>query len=128
MGSAKIAPLSQDSSGSFVVRLPLSPDAPFPYIIAGTQIGQLVKRLINSDTSGIRLRGSGAAVSPAQFTNSWGKILGVDARYEEISPEEFASMNGPPLEGQMLDLSHFINEFGYFGREGGLVGPEEVSK
>lgn len=112
-----------------MVRLPLSPDAPFPYVIARTQTGHFVKRLINSDTTGIRLRGSGfAAISPAQFTRSWGKILGVDARFEEISPEEFASANGPPVEGQLLDLSHFIKEFGYFGREGGLVGPEEVSE
>lgn len=62
-----------------------------------------------------------------RFLELWSKVTGVDAHFEQITPEEFGRPLGPPLDVQMIDVTSYLQEFGFFGKDNRFVGPEEVS-
>lgn len=97
-----------------------------PFIIASTQTGHFVKPLITSAAAGLNVVAASTNIPVAQFPELWGKTLGVNARYEEITVEEFIRDIPPPLDGQLADMAGYFQDYGYSGQEG-FVAPETVS-
>lgn len=66
-------------------------------------------------------------ISSDEYMKIWGEILGVKARFEEISVEE-VNRNIPGGFGiELAEMMAYSAEFGYDGRDPSVIYPEDVS-
>lgn len=129
MSNWKFAPVFRPikcEDGVYEFRSNADPHTIFPRVEAIGDTGKLVLALLDAP-AGTTLLGAGTEDTHANMAALWGKILGVPARFKQVSSEECAA--AIPY-GAGLDVAQGIAYTSEFGWDGGKLGsvlrPEDV--
>lgn len=101
-------------------------DVPLPWVDVARDTGNVVAALEKVEP-GKTVVVRGDLMGWNEFSAIWSRILGVKARYREISLEKLAAIFGPELAMEVHQSAAFNAEFGWTGGEEGILLPEEVS-
>lgn len=112
--------------GSFVLRKPHSGEAKIPMIWVERDTGRFVKALVESPPRKTLL-GHGSLIGWREYMEVWGRVLGVEARFEEISPEEYLQEWPEHLAREVREGHLFHGEFGWDGGDPEVLHPKDVS-
>ena len=66
-------------------------------------------------------------LTPDGFLESWSKIQGVPARYDETKPEDLISMLPRGLGKELIESSAWVAEYGWGGGRADVLMPKDVS-
>ncbi|KAL7904484.1 hypothetical protein GGI35DRAFT_489837 [Trichoderma velutinum] len=120
-----MAPLKQPD-GTFLVIRPMAPSYQLPFVVVRRDTGSFVKALVDMPP-GKDLLGVSQTMSWQEWTELWGRILGIKASFKEVSSQEFFR-NLPSYLGQELEDSYnYIKEFGYTGGDPNVLKPDMLN-
>ncbi|KAL2814510.1 putative hscarg dehydrogenase [Aspergillus cavernicola] len=120
-----MAPLKQ-ADGSFKTIRQVSPSFTFPFVIPERDTGLFVKALVSDLPPKKCLQGVSEYLTWPEWMAIWGRVLGVEARFEQVSKEEmFAGLPGA-LRQDLEDGYDFIEEFGFTGGDPDVLRPEQL--
>ncbi|KAF2797542.1 NAD(P)-binding protein [Melanomma pulvis-pyrius CBS 109.77] len=112
--------------GSFLLRKPHSGDAKIPMIWVERDTGKFVKALIIAPP-GKTLLGFGSLIGWEEYMKIWGRVLGVKARFEQISPEEYLADWPENLAREVREGHLFHGEFGWDGGDPEVLHPKDFN-
>lgn len=121
---AGLAPRRQ-ADGSFVMSRSTSPAFTMPHIVTHRDTGPFVKALVDLPPGKDLLAVSEWMTFP-EWMETWGRVLGVEARYQQISSEEMFEGVPAALTEELKDGFDYIEEFGFTGGDPDVLGPEHV--
>lgn len=121
---AKLAPQKQ-ADGSFVMSRPTAPSFRMPNIVTHRDTGAFVKALVDLPP-GKDLLGVSEWMTFSEWMGVWGRVLGVVARYQQISNEEMFEGLPLPMAEEIRDGFDYIEEFGFAGGDPDVLDPEQV--
>ncbi|KAF1992402.1 putative hscarg dehydrogenase, partial [Aulographum hederae CBS 113979] len=110
----------------YVLRKPEDLDTMIPLVETKKDTGAFVKALIEDLPIGTSLLGVSEMMSWKQFMEIWGRVLGVKARMEKISMEEWLEPLPEHLREEVGESYAFNAEFGWTGGDPGVKLPGEV--
>ncbi|KAF2705914.1 NAD(P)-binding protein [Pleomassaria siparia CBS 279.74] len=108
--------------GSFVLRKPHSGDARIPMIWVERDTGTFVKALVEAEP-GKTLLGYGSLIGWREYMETWGRIVGVEAKFEQIKPEEYLKEWPENLAREVREGHLFHGEFGWHGGDPEVLHP-----
>ncbi|KAG6856862.1 hypothetical protein H0H87_012679 [Tephrocybe sp. NHM501043] len=115
--------------GTYLVTLSADGNTPLPMIHTRKDTGYLVRALIMAPP-GKNLLGFGSLMSWNDYMKLWGKILGVGARYKQISVNDAAKLvPGDPKTNMGLEVAEgfaYMGEFGYDGGDPSVIHPKDL--
>ncbi|KAJ9615427.1 hypothetical protein H2200_001502 [Cladophialophora chaetospira] len=114
----------QDGDGMYVFRTRMAADRKVPLIAAGEDTGPLTKALVNVE-GGKTLLASREFVTLDEFAQTWGRALGVEAKYVATGPDE-VWVAIPELQEDIEECADFITEFGFDGGNPSVVHPKDL--
>ncbi|KAL3476936.1 hypothetical protein BJX99DRAFT_227194 [Aspergillus californicus] len=120
-----MAPLKQPD-GSFKTIRQVGPTLVFPFVVQDRDTGEFVKALISDLPPKTCLQGVSEYLTWPEWMAIWGRVLGVEARFQQVSKEEmFASL--PSAMRQDLEAGYdFIEEFGFAGGDPDVLRPDQL--
>ncbi|KAJ0114798.1 hypothetical protein J7T55_004539 [Diaporthe amygdali] len=121
---AGLAPQKQ-ADGSFVMSRATSPDFRMPHVVAHRDTGPFVKALVDLPPGKDLLAVSEWMTFP-EWMEVWGRVLGVKARYQQISQEEMFKSVPTALAEEIRDGFDYIEEFGFDGGDPDVLRPEQL--
>ena len=112
-----------------VIRLPVRPEAPMPFIHPVTDSGRCVKALVEAETPK-NLAAMGSTMSwtavcehlTREFSEQKIKFV-----FEQVTLTEYEAMVPGPAGAELAAMFQWIDEYGYFGRDETYVYPKDVS-
>ncbi|KAF2466083.1 NAD(P)-binding protein [Lindgomyces ingoldianus] len=110
--------------GSFVLRKPHSGDAPIPMMWVERDAGKFVKALVDSPP-GQTMLGFGSLIGWKDYIGTWGKMLGVGVKFEQIPPAEYLADLPENLEREIREGHLFHGEFGWDGGDPDVKHPKD---
>jgi hypothetical protein len=120
-----MAPKKQPD-GSFLMTRPVPIEQEYPFIVAHRDTGPFVKTLVDMPPGQDVLAASQSMTWP-EWIKIWGNVLGVKARYERVSGDDFLNGLPEPMKIEFLDTYNFVEEFGFTGGDPAVLMPEQVS-
>jgi hypothetical protein len=108
------------------LRLNASANAVFPFIDAGKDTGKYAKALL-SLPAGQTLLAASEEITWSDYVAIWSKVIGKTIRYKQISLEELAAQGPADFGRELGEMFAYIGEFGYDGRQPGILRPKDVS-
>jgi hypothetical protein len=116
----------KQSDGSFVIKQPQDGKSLVPFVVTNKDTGEFVKALVQAPP-GKNMFGVSEQIGWEEWTKIWGRTLGVQARYERVSMEEY--LNGLPenLSREVGESVSFCAEFGWTGGDPEVLNPKEVA-
>lgn len=115
----------KQADGSFVIERTFSPDMKIPFIYTHQDTGPFVRALVEV-APGKHINAFSEELTFAQFTETWGKELGVQASYRQVSEEDHFAGVSDALKVELLETFRFAEEFGLTGEKGDFLTAEEV--
>lgn len=122
---APLAPQRQ-ADGRFVLARSTSPGCEIPHVVAEKDTGSFVKALVVDLPPGKDLLGVSEWITFAGFVEVWGRVLGVEAGYRQISKEEMFEGVPAPMAQEIGDGFDYIEEFGFEGGDPDVLDPRQV--
>lgn len=116
----------KQADGSFVIERTFDPEHKIPFIFAHKDTGPFVKALVDT-APGKNLNAFSEELTWPQFAQAWGRVLGVKARYEQVSEEKHFAGVPDALKEELLETFRWANEFGLTGAEGDFLTAKQVS-
>ncbi|KAK5957198.1 hypothetical protein OHC33_001569 [Knufia fluminis] len=108
----------KDTNGIYTITTPLPPTCKLPLIAPAEDTGPLIKALSTlPPDKPVHLLAYRERITLPQFVQTWGEVLGVQTRYEQLGPGE--PWAGLPEELR-LDLEEAVAYMAQFGFEGGI--------
>lgn len=104
----------------------MAPYRKIPFIATIEDTGPLTKALVNSEP-GKHLLAYREEMSFSEFAETWGRTLGVKARYELSGPDSHWADLPKELRLDIEDAAVYISEIGYDGGDPSIIRPSEVS-
>lgn len=125
----KTAPALQpkrEADGSYTFKRTFSAEYRMPFVVPHKDTGAFVRALVDLPT-GTNLLGVSELLTWPEWSKIWGEVLGVEARFKQVSNEEF--FQGMPIAfaSEFEESFAFIEELGYTGGDPDVVFAEEVS-
>ena len=100
-------------------------DRKVPLIATSEDTGPLTQALVNVD-GGRTLLAYRELITLDEFAETWGRALGVKAKYVATGPGE-VWVAIPELQEDIEECGDFITEFGFEGGDPSVVHPKDVS-
>lgn len=119
-----MAPLKQPN-GSFLMTRQVSEGLKFPFVAAHRDTGSFVKVLVDLPPKK-DLLGVSETLTWPEWMAVWGDVLGVEARFQQVSKDDFFRDVPQALRKDLEDTYDFIEEFGFTGGDPAVLTPEEV--
>ncbi|EHK39351.1 hypothetical protein TRIATDRAFT_48067 [Trichoderma atroviride IMI 206040] len=119
-----MAPLRQPD-GMYLTKRPFSADVQMPFVVPGRDTGAFVKALLDV-SPGKTLVGVSEMMTFPTWMEIWGRVLGVQAAYQEVPPDEFYKDFPEPLGRELMDTNEYMIEFGYTGGDPEVIYPKEL--
>jgi hypothetical protein len=112
-----------------VIRMPIRPDAPMPFIHPVADSGRCVKALVEAGTS-MNMAAVGSTMSwtaicehlTREFSEQNIKFV-----FEQITLAEFEAIVPSPAGAELSAMWHWIDQYGYYGSDENLIYPKDVS-
>ncbi|KAF2190163.1 NAD(P)-binding protein [Zopfia rhizophila CBS 207.26] len=111
--------------GSFIIRKPHSGKAPIPMIWVERDTGKFVKALVDAEP-GKTMLGFGSLIGWEEYIHTWAKIMGVEGKFEEISPEDYLTDLPSNLAREIREGHLFHGEFGWDGGDPEVIHPKDL--
>jgi len=121
--SPVFTPQKQDD-GSFVFK-GIDGAALSPFVVTHKDTGAFVKALVDLP-AGMNLMGVSQFLSFSDFAELWGRTLGVKARFQQVSAEEFVSALPEIARRELADTMVYVQEFGWTGGDPTVKNPDEL--
>jgi uncharacterized protein YbjT (DUF2867 family) len=121
---AAMAPKRQ-SDGIFLTKRPFSGNLQVPFVVPDRDTGAFVKALLDV-SPGKTLVGVSEMMTFPTWMEIWGRVLDVQAGYQEVAPSEFYKDFPEPLGRELMDTNEYMIEFGYTGGDPEVIYPKEV--
>ncbi|KAM0445309.1 hypothetical protein ACHAPV_008383 [Trichoderma viride] len=119
-----MAPLRQPD-GMYLTKRPFSGDVQVPFVVPDRDTGAFVKALLDV-SPGKTLVGVSEMMTFPTWMEIWGRVLDVQAAYQEVSPGEFYKDFPEPLGQELMDTNEYMIEFGYTGGDPEVMYPKEL--
>ena len=113
----------KDGTGRFVVQRLSPPDAEHPFILTDQDTGLFVNELLKKGP-GMVLLGYTAMLSWKEMGELWGKVMGKEVVYQEMTLKGFKKVF--PVEGEELLSATYSAEFGFAGRDKNVLEPGDI--
>lgn len=120
-----MAPQKQPD-GSFLTIRPNGPNVKFPFIATQRDTGAYVKALVDVPP-GKDVIGVSENLTWPEWMDIWGKVLGVNAGFKQVSWDEFFKDVPEPLRSELQDAWQYFEEFGHTGGDPNVLTPDQVS-
>jgi hypothetical protein len=116
----------KQADGSFIIKQPQDGKTLVPFVVTSKDTGEFVKALVQAPP-GKHMLGVSEQIGWEEWTKIWGETLGVRARYERVSMEEY--LNGLPenLSREVGESVSFCSEFGWSGGDPEIMNPKEIA-
>lgn len=111
--------------GSFLIKRPVARDQKFPFVVTHKDTGNFVRALVDLPPQK-HIFGVSEEMTWPDWTKLWGDLLGVQARYQQVSKEEFFKDAPGPLGEELGETYDFIAEFGYTGGDPEVITVQQV--
>ncbi|EMC97145.1 hypothetical protein BAUCODRAFT_441050 [Baudoinia panamericana UAMH 10762] len=114
--------------GSYIYRHMAIPDGkPIPYVDPPNDTGYFVKALVQAPHAGIDMLGYCELMTAEQYTQLWGKALGVQAKFESINTDSLKA-NGVPdfLALEIGESGQYVTRYGWDGGDPAVKHPKDV--
>jgi hypothetical protein len=76
---------------------------------------------------GTNLAGAASVLTWTEWTEIWGKHLGVKCTYEEINDDVLPNMIPGGVGQELSDMFRYMDLYGYYGDDTTLTWPKDVS-
>jgi hypothetical protein len=119
-----MAPQRQ-ADGIYLTKRPFSGDMQMPFVVPDRDTGAFVKALLDV-SPGKTLVGVSEMMTFPAWMEIWGRVLDVQAAYQEVTPGEFYKDFPEPLGQELMDTNEYMIEFGYTGGDTEIIYPKEV--
>lgn len=116
---------NRQPDGIYLTRRPFSGDLQMPFVVPDKDTGAFVKALLDVPP-GKTLVGVSEMMSFSKWVEIWGRVLDVQAAYQEVSPGEFYKDFPEPLGQELMDTNEYMIEFGYTGGDSEVMYPNQV--
>lgn len=117
------APQKQ-ADGSFVIR-GVDANNVSPFVVTSKDTGAFVKALVELP-AGTNLLGVSEFMTFKEFTELWGKTVGVRARFAQVSSSEFVAPLPEPAQRELAETMKYVQEYGWTGGDPSVKNPDEV--
>ncbi|KAF2159016.1 hypothetical protein M409DRAFT_38017 [Zasmidium cellare ATCC 36951] len=104
----------KDENGTYVFKRTFSPDFAMPFIVASKDTGPYVKALVGLPP-GQNIFAVSEYMKLPDWVRQWGDVLGVKAKYQQVSDDEFFEGAPPAFKQEFVDNFHYVEDFGYTG-------------
>ncbi|KAH8198078.1 hypothetical protein TruAng_007750 [Truncatella angustata] len=119
-----MAPQRQ-ADGSFLVIRPFAPGLELPFVVPHRDTGAFVKALVDLP-AGKDLLGVSQTMAWPEWVELWGRILGVEAGFKQVSREEFFAGTPKPVRDELWDSYEYCADFGYTGGDPEVLTPDQL--
>ncbi|KAH6685469.1 hypothetical protein F5X68DRAFT_262701 [Plectosphaerella plurivora] len=117
-------PIKQ-ADGTYLMRYPSDPNGPVAHIDARYDTGVFTLALVKAP-AGQNLLGTRGLLSWSEFAALWGKVHGVEARFERIDRQIVENAIPGGIGEELADMFEYIGEFGYDGGDPTVVLPKDL--
>lgn len=97
-----------------------------PYIDVEKDTGSYIHALVKAPAP-TQVLAVGEWATPPQWLKQWSEATGVAGRIERADLEQLKGDDPTGSMGMMIEMSGFIEEFGFAGGDKRILMPEEVS-
>lgn len=111
--------------GNFLIKQPQDGKDLIPFVVTSKDTGEFVKALVYGP-AGKNMLGVSEQLGWEEWARVWGKTLGVQARYEQVSMEEYVEGLPDNLKKEVGESILFSSEFGWTGGDPEVLGPREL--
>lgn len=94
-------------NGSFLIKQPQDGKSLVPFVVTNKDTGEFVRALIQA-SPGIDMLGVSEQLGWEDWTRIWGKTLGVQARYEQVSMEQYVDGLPDSLKRELAKAYCFV--------------------
>ncbi|KAK0763282.1 hypothetical protein N5P37_004269 [Trichoderma harzianum] len=116
---------NRQPGGTYLTRRPFSGDLQMPFVVPDKDTGAFVKALLDVPP-GKTLIGVSEMMTFSTWVEIWGRVLDVQAAYQEVSPGEFYKDFPQPVGQELMDTNEYMIEFGYTGGDPEVMYPNEL--
>jgi hypothetical protein len=116
----------KQADGSFLTLRPVGPKVQFPFVVTHQPTGAFVKALVDL-SPGKDLLGVSQNMIWPEWIELWGRILGVEAEFKQVSGNEFFRGVPDALKRVLMDTYGYVEEFGYTGGNPEVLTLEQVT-
>jgi hypothetical protein len=124
---AQLAPQRLRPDGGFVMRRTAGPGFRMPFVVAQRDTGAFVRALVADLPVGTDLLGVSEWMTFPEWAAVWGRVLGVETRYEQVSRDELFEGVPADMKQEIGDSFDYMEEFGFAGGDPDVLDPEQVS-
>ncbi|KAK0124130.1 hypothetical protein ONS95_009113 [Cadophora gregata] len=111
--------------GRFVLRRPTAAGLQWPFVVAEKDTGEFVKALVDLPVGSI-LAGVSETMTMPEFIETWGRVHGKKAAYEQVPYDEFFQGVPVAMKEEIGDSFKFIEDFGISGGEPDILTPAQL--
>lgn len=97
-----------------------------PFVVTHKDTGEFVKALVLDLPAGTHLLGASRIMTWPEWTKIWADSLGVQARFEQVSHEDYFRGVPAELKEELSETFLYTEEFGYTGGDPDVVTAEQV--
>ncbi|KAM6516744.1 hypothetical protein FALCPG4_014917 [Fusarium falciforme] len=116
---------TKQSDNTFIWSLPGDPDAPVAQVDARHDTGLFVKALTQVEP-GKHLLGASGFLSWNEFTTLWGKVHGVQCRFQRLDRAVLENAIPGGVGEELADMYEYIGDFGYHGGDPSVIFPADL--
>lgn len=101
------------------------PNSKIPFVHPPTDTGPFTEALVLRAPPNTNLLGCSRLMLMEDYAALWGRIVGVDCRWEGVTLEAIQELIPGPVGREVAESGAYVAEFGWDGGEGAKL-PEEV--